>query len=433
MLGGRDEQPEPALGEAETEEGVVVVRLDLDHLTEALGSVGIATRVELGPGQSLAQARRRRLCGHRVTEDLCRRRGVAGLEEVEPPPVPGIDVTLGKGCAEVVLHPSTVRCARVVDEPGVGRCGPKRGPLSLGPFPGVRYAPEVPLERVLAPPYDVVERDEALALARADEHNVVRLVLPEGVDPAAAAAATLAGWLDQGVLRVDDEAGLYVYEQADATVRRGQRGLIGALALTGPDSRAVLPHEDVMPGPVEDRTRLMAATAANLEPIWLLYRGARERRPPSSRRWPQGLRRWPRRSTADGTRHRLWAVTDAETLAAVAADLAGRQALIADGHHRHAAYRRVQAEHRAAGDGAGPWDRGLALLVDLEHPPAGPRGDPPPRRWAAPSDAVRAHPVDGVALDGDARPTAVAGRPGRRTAGAARARRSGGRGVAFCG
>jgi uncharacterized protein (DUF1015 family) len=38
--------------------------------------------------------------------------------------------------------------------------------------------------------------------------------------------------------------------------------------------------------------------------------------------------------------------------------------LIADGHHRYATYRRLQAEKRASGELAGPWDYGLALLVD---------------------------------------------------------------------
>jgi uncharacterized protein (DUF1015 family) len=68
--------------------------------------------------------------------------------------------------------------------------------------------------------------------------------------------------------------------------------------------------------------------------------------------------------TGDGIRHTLWAVTDPAALAAIAADLAPRQALIADGNHRYASYLEMQADRRAAGDGPGPWDYGLALLVD---------------------------------------------------------------------
>ena len=52
-----------------------------------------------------------------------------------------------------------------------------------------------------------------------------------------------------------------------------QRGLIGAVRLAPPEARIVLPHEDVMPGPVAGRRQLMEATEANLEPIFLLYDG----------------------------------------------------------------------------------------------------------------------------------------------------------------
>ena len=66
----------------------------------------------------------------------------------------------------------------------------------------------------------------------------------------------------------------------------------------------------------------------------------------------------------DGVTHRIWALTDPATLRAIAADLLPRRAVIADGHHRYATYLRHQADRHAAGAGAGPWDRGLALLVD---------------------------------------------------------------------
>jgi uncharacterized protein (DUF1015 family) len=60
----------------------------------------------------------------------------------------------------------------------------------------------------------------------------------------------------------------------------------------------------------------------------------------------------------------VWALTDPGTLAAVAPDLAGRRALIADGHHRYATYLQRQADRHAQGSGPGPWDFGLCFLVD---------------------------------------------------------------------
>ncbi len=74
--------------------------------------------------------------------------------------------------------------------------------------------------------------------------------------------------------------------------------------------------------------------------------------------------------TDDGVTHRLWRLTDPAEHAAVASDLAGRSALIADGHHRYAAYRELRDLMRGDGRGAGPWDYGLAFLVDADaHPP----------------------------------------------------------------
>ena len=70
--------------------------------------------------------------------------------------------------------------------------------------------------------------------------------------------------------------------------------------------------------------------------------------------------------TEDGVTHRLWALTDPDAQAAIETDLAGRSALIADGHHRYAAYSELRAEMRDGGAGDGPWDYGLAYLVDAD-------------------------------------------------------------------
>ena len=271
-----------------------------------------------------------------------------------------------------------------------------RAGLVLAPFRGVRYAPQrvTGLAEVTSPPYDVISARAAQRLLGSGPHNVVRLILPgddpEGPGGYQAAAQLLRDWLADGVLVPDPDPALYVYEQrrldqrggqggdrGAAPSRRGtagsgdgaelQRGLIGAVGLTPPSAGVVLPHEDVMPGPVAGRRQLMEATRANLEPIFLLYQGGGAGGGESSSRATQlvnevaeGREPLLEVVTDDGIRHRLWALTEPSELALVAADLAPRQALIADGHHRYAAYRELQAGQ----DGPGPWDYGLALLVD---------------------------------------------------------------------
>jgi uncharacterized protein (DUF1015 family) len=68
--------------------------------------------------------------------------------------------------------------------------------------------------------------------------------------------------------------------------------------------------------------------------------------------------------------HRLWRLGHPDEQDPIVADLACRRALIADGHHRYAAYLDLQAKMHASGLGAGPWDYGLAFLVDSDaYPP----------------------------------------------------------------
>ncbi len=253
--------------------------------------------------------------------------------------------------------------------------------LELAPFRGVRYAADrvSGLAEVTSPPYDVIFRDKEDQLMAADPHNVVRLILPRPTDDRPGeeyheAALSLSQWLAEGILVPDPEPALYLYEQAiapeDQPPRPVQRGLIGAVRLEPPEAGIVLPHENVSPGPVRGRLALMEAPPANLEPIFLLDAG--EAAGVTRRVIADTADREPllQALPGDGLRHRLWAITDPADLAAIAADLTPRQALIADGHHRYAAYRALRERRRQAGHGAGPWDFGLALLVDsAAYPP----------------------------------------------------------------
>ena len=249
--------------------------------------------------------------------------------------------------------------------------GPSRG-LVLNPLRGLRYDPGrvSSLAAVTSPPYDVLDADAVLALESLDPHNVVRLILPRAEESGPEgryehAARTLRSWLAEGVLVPDDSPALYVYEQA-AGGAVTQRGVIGALALRDPDERIVLPHEDVMPGPVADRLELMRAARANVEPILLMCSGA-DATATIVERVVRDSEPALVATGRDGVTHRLWQLVDPGDVAAVQSDLHDRQALIADGHHRYAAYRQLQRELGL--DGAGPWDEGLALVVDLRANP----------------------------------------------------------------
>jgi uncharacterized protein (DUF1015 family) len=241
--------------------------------------------------------------------------------------------------------------------------------LRLRPFRAMRYNRERigDLSEVTSPPYDMMDRRLIGQLLDAHPNNVVRLILPRMVNepvetdnPYAVSAKRLARWRASGVLRTDPTPALYVYEYGDADHR--VCGLVGALELRKRTDRAILPHEGVIREIVIDRLAMMSTAEANLEPILLVYDGGGETDPIISR--VKEATPLLEVSADDGSFHRLWAITDEADLRELDRMLSPHQALIADGHHRYATYLQLRRRHRRAGDGPGPWDRGLAMLID---------------------------------------------------------------------
>jgi len=237
-----------------------------------------------------------------------------------------------------------------------------RRPFVLAPFRGLRYDAERvgDLGTVISPPYDVLDADTVRDLEAANRRNIVRLILSRRFErPYLAVRKRLQQWRDKSYLRADEVPALYLYQYTvdEVTVR----GLIGLVGLREESERVILPHEDVMPAPVEDRTVLMRTTETNLEPILLVHAGTDALRAVLTRTAEsEPLVEF---DALDRSRHQLWRITDASTLEGVAGELLQTQALIADGHHRYAAYLDLQRELGGA-EGDAAWDYGLAMLVD---------------------------------------------------------------------
>ncbi len=227
------------------------------------------------------------------------------------------------------------------------------------------------LQDVVAPPYDVIDADERRALQARSPYNVVAIDLPEpdratATDRYAHAAEILDGWRAAGVVVRDAEPALWPLEQdyvgPDGHART-RRGFLARVLIEQYGAGRIRPHERTHPGPREDRLRLTRATRANLSPIFALFSD------PDAAAWTAlepATRAQPHAETTDldGTRNRLWRVTDARAIAAVAEATSAAELLIADGHHRYETAR-VYAEELG---GEGPHRYVLMCLVALEDP-----------------------------------------------------------------
>jgi uncharacterized protein (DUF1015 family) len=251
----------------------------------------------------------------------------------------------------------------------------------IAPFRGLRYdltrAGDPGL--VLAPPYDVISEAQHRELEARHPHNVVRLELPRGEGDAryANAAALLDAWIAEGILRRDDRPALYRYEQTFRFPNgaggklRTRKGFFGLVKLEPFANRVVLPHEQTLSAPKEDRRKLMRATGTHISQVFGLYR---DRDGASEAPLDEASAASPSpaldATTADGCRHRLWAVTDARAIGRVAEVLRDKQILIADGHHRYETMVALRDELRPAGRAPGHSgaDWGEVFLARAEDP-----------------------------------------------------------------
>ena len=125
-------------------------------------------------------------------------------------------------------------------------------------------------DRVVAPPYDLIDRARQDELYARSPYNVVRLELNRDADPYGAAAATLAQWIDAQIVGRTARPAIYFYTQRfDIAGRRLVRnGMIARIRLEEFKDGRILPHERTFPKAKEDRLRLLTATRVNVSPIF---------------------------------------------------------------------------------------------------------------------------------------------------------------------
>jgi uncharacterized protein (DUF1015 family) len=246
----------------------------------------------------------------------------------------------------------------------------------ISPFIGLLFDRSVvgSHDLVTAPPYDVISEAARRHFLEASPYNVIRLDLgpgdaegPQAETKYREAASELGSWRERGALVPTDGPRLYPYEMRFSLHGRERsiRGLICAVELEDWGG-SIVPHERTMPGPIEDRLRLMRAVETNLSSIHALYRGPNEA---VAAYLDEEMAAEPAALATDeaGVEHRLW-VGAADP--AVAPALEAETLMIADGHHRYAMSLRYRDEMRSE-RGPGPWDRVMMFLADasIQEPP----------------------------------------------------------------
>ncbi len=258
----------------------------------------------------------------------------------------------------------------------------------IAPFAGIYYGDNLPLEEVIAPPYDVLSPAQQQALYDKHPQNIVRLILnaetPEDTpdnNRYTRSAAFLREGLANGTFVQDSTPALYEYIQMfehplDPTQSVTRRALFVALKLEPYANGVVLPHEETHPKAKVDRLNLMRATVANPEPIYGLYEdptltvaksldASRAGQEPFLKAVYAGV------TAPDAEQHLLYRHTDSCLLGELEAFFAERRIWIADGHHRYETglnYQKERREQEGNPEGLHPYDYLLIGLSAFEDP-----------------------------------------------------------------
>lgn len=242
--------------------------------------------------------------------------------------------------------------------------------LDFRPFRAWRYHAGQELDRVIAPPYDVISAKEREALYAKSPFNVVRLILGKEQDFYERSHQSWQEWTQKGILVQDKRPAFYLYEQVFAhpwdSHPQNRLAVVGILKLNPSD--AVLLHEATFTAPRKDRLELLEKTRTNLSPIFGLYPGSGKRLSSLSASYRERPTIFQARDD-EGTLHRGWRVEGEEEQELVREALRREKILIADGHHRYETaveYRRQMREKLPNPPSEAPFDFVMMALVAFE-------------------------------------------------------------------
>lgn len=143
------------------------------------------------------------------------------------------------------------------------------------------FLPAVPLaQRLIAPPYDVLDTEEARVMAADNPQSFLHVNKPEidlapETDPYSAIVyetgrTNLQAFIANGWLVHDDLSRIYIY--AVTMNGRTQYGVVGGASVDDYAANKVKKHELTRKKKEEDRTRLTDTQSANVGPVFLTYR-----------------------------------------------------------------------------------------------------------------------------------------------------------------
>ncbi len=214
----------------------------------------------------------------------------------------------------------------------------------IASFRGYRFNPnEVgDLNKVMTQPYDKIDDALQTEYIRRSEHNLIRIIKnpPAAADtpndnPYTRAAQVWERWIEERVLTREPGPAIYPYHQQYEVEGKTyvRKGLIALVSLDDEKGK-VRAHEQTLSGPKADRLRLMRATEANDENIFMLYDDPEQKINAILDNELQFARPLAEVTDDFGAIHRLFRISSPGVIHDLNELFEDKELFIADGHHR---------------------------------------------------------------------------------------------------
>lgn len=224
--------------------------------------------------------------------------------------------------------------------------------VRVKPFAAIRPPKNIVTE-VAAPPYDVLNSEEAKKMA--GEKSLLHITKPEiDFDPILEdhdprvydeAVKNFKEWQTKGWLRQDPKECYYVYAQTMGD--RTQYGLVLCAHTDDYATGKIKKHELTRKDKEDDRMIHVRIQNANIEPVFFAYKDDKVLEDIIA----ETVKKEPEYDFVDenGFGHKFWIIDDDATIARITSEFSSNvdAFYVADGHHRTAAAARVGAEKKA--------------------------------------------------------------------------------------
>ncbi|MBU2599685.1 DUF1015 domain-containing protein [bacterium] len=218
--------------------------------------------------------------------------------------------------------------------------------IEVKPFKGILYNSEKisNFSQVMAPPYDVISKQDQERYIKSHPCNIAHL--DKGLDlpndtpeynKYTRASNYLNNWLEEGYLTLDQRPSFYAYQKIYNidNIPKILAGFIGLLRLEDFSSQRILPHEKTHHKPIEDRLNLLSHCRAHLSPVFSLYQDYHQEIPKIINDFIEKKPPFIDLIFEDCIRHKVWKISDQETMENIQKAMKDKKIFIADGHHRY--------------------------------------------------------------------------------------------------